>query len=44
LAHEDLKEIITPIIMRDQVFKKILQSEYMKNANEKQQLLNININ
>lgn len=41
LAHEDLKEIITPVIMRDNHFKNILQSEYMKNANEKQQLLNI---
>ena len=43
LAHEDLKEIVTPVIMRDSCFKNILTSEYMKNANEKQQLLNINI-
>lgn len=41
LAHEDLKEIVAPIIMRDSCFKDIIQSEYMKNANEKQQLLNI---
>ncbi|EKD25087.1 MAG: hypothetical protein ACD_80C00120G0006 [uncultured bacterium (gcode 4)] len=44
LAHEDLKEIVTPVIMRDSHFRDILQSEYMKNANEKQQLLQINVN
>jgi len=44
LAHEDLKEIITPILMRDSHFKNILQSEHMKNANEKQQILQINVN
>lgn len=41
LAHEDLKEIVAPIIMRDSCFKDIIQSDYMKDANEKQQLLNI---
>lgn len=43
LAHEDLKEIVTPVVMRDSCFKDILQSQYMKNANEKQQLLQISI-
>lgn len=44
LAHEDLKEIVAPIIIRDICFKDIIQSGYMKNANEKQQLLNISSN
>lgn len=43
LAHEDLKEIVAPIILRDVSFGHILQSEYMKNANEKQQLLTISV-
>lgn len=43
LAHEDLKEIVAPVIIRDPCFKNMIQSEYMKNANEKQQLLNISI-
>lgn len=43
-AHDMLKEIVAPIIIRDECFKDIRQSKGIKEANEEQQLLQISIN
>jgi hypothetical protein len=39
LAQEDLKEIVAPVILRDSHFDNLLDSQYFKKANQKQQML-----
>ena len=41
VAHEDLKEIFAPIIIRCEEFDEIRESERLKYANPQQQLLNV---
>jgi hypothetical protein len=43
-VHEDVKEIIAPIIMRDSAFSALITNSTFKYANEKQQLLTLQVN